>query len=1251
MQFSVLSGVMKMDAGPFKQGFRQADSALQGFSAKLGQFSEAISVKMQQVAGHVQAMAKNLNQSFQAANRGFTNVTTAAAGLVTAAGGVSVAMVKLASNANEAASKFQFVFTTASDKTQKSLDEFAKAAGRSKYAMREMAADIGALVGPMGFTKDKTGELSVQFTKLAVDLSSFFNVTEDDALVALRAAIVGESEPMRRLGVQLNEAKIQAEAFKLGIAKSKDEVQGAIKTQAIFSIIMRETATAQGDAVRTSGAFANSWRAMRDTIKDTATDLGQVFIPVATKAVQAIRAFAEPMATWAAKNQDVLQAKLADWAERVSAGAVKIGKSFYATFEYLKPTIVQVWNYASGLLQSFQTWFNGLPAGTQQVLRVATASTALGLALGKIGGMVPIIGPLATAFGSLINPIGLVGGAVKLIIPLFGAGTGLLGVFGSVLGMIVSGGPLMIALAALAAMFLVGGDFGGAVEGLGTLLKGLAGDGFDFLKASVAGFSAYLKGDGLAALEGYHNAMSSLSSAAAKLSGAIGLDKLSAAFAQLAEAQKQLAGSEGRGSRLDKERHENRVATYGSEGAAKEIEAAEEASQKAHDLESKHHKAKQDLVTTRSPWYRKLTETTTGMEANERTLKALEAEAKAARAHSNVLEKRKIEIMGTPDRPTSDEARILNAAEHGNDIKRASDDYGPTSENYAKDNRPLRKSRKANWGGRIDKAKIAEEERIREQTKAQMAQSDPLIAKEAATGDTQAQAQASVNATPSTQAATTATAATAATASNVSSARQAKKDAASAARQAKKDAASAARQAKKDAAANRSTAASDKAAKAMGNAAVETTKLTEAEQAAADKAAGKQTPAEAEQAASMKGMMDQAMQHVQQAGQQAFQQIGQQMGDAGKAAVVQAAQANGQLNAMINDAKAKGNPLAALDLIIQNVKAKAGMASINLHNMSDSLGSTGSAFPGSDNSAYAMSQNGPAATALKGFTDLLASLQKQRATLVAQMARSKAPPKLAEGGIVSSSLLANIGESGPEAVIPLQRLGQVLASVLPSFGSFNAFGVGPFGQVNFGAVPAYSGMGISGLTGGPFGSPFSNTYLNTGALGAFDAAFSQAQAGTSFFGNLGMGGAGGWAASLKQMKLAQQQAVDALNAYQQHSQINLQPMRGLQVLGGTNPLTGAPWAGRDAYGNSTIGAGGARYSGNTSEQYQGPNITINHTINGADMTDAATRQRIANQMLDHLDAAARQRGIDMTGQSVLRSRQQPYNAAPTAYAR
>lgn len=69
----------------------------------------------------------------------------------------------------------------------------------------------------MGFTKEKTGELSTTFAKLAVDLSSFFNVSEKDALIALRAGIVGESEPLRRLGVQLNEAKIQNEAFRLGL--------------------------------------------------------------------------------------------------------------------------------------------------------------------------------------------------------------------------------------------------------------------------------------------------------------------------------------------------------------------------------------------------------------------------------------------------------------------------------------------------------------------------------------------------------------------------------------------------------------------------------------------------------------------------------------------------------------------------------------------------------------------------------------------------------------------------------------------------------------------------------------------------------------------------------------------------------------------------------------------------------------------------------------------------------------------------
>lgn len=206
------------------------------------------------------------------------------------AAGLSRSLISAAADAEEMESKFDAVFKSVAGTTRDALDEFAEAAGRGKNELRSMAADIAALVGPMGFSEQATSDMSVQLTKLATDLSSFFNVAERDALGALRAGLVGESEPLRRLGVQLSAAKIEAEAFALGLANSKEEVEGAVKAQAIMSLVMKQTKQAQGDAIRTSGSYTNQTRALGGAIQDLRVELGKYLLPAATAIVKRIRA-------------------------------------------------------------------------------------------------------------------------------------------------------------------------------------------------------------------------------------------------------------------------------------------------------------------------------------------------------------------------------------------------------------------------------------------------------------------------------------------------------------------------------------------------------------------------------------------------------------------------------------------------------------------------------------------------------------------------------------------------------------------------------------------------------------------------------------------------------------------------------------------------------------------------------------------------------------------------------------------------
>jgi hypothetical protein len=309
-----------------------------------------------------------------------------------------------------------------------------------------------------------------------------------------------------------------------------------------------------------------------------------------------------------------------------------------------------------------------------------------------------------------------------------------------------------------------------------------------------------------------------------------------------------------------------------------------------------------------------------------------------------------------------------------------------------------------------------------------------------------------------------------------------------------------------------------------------------------------------------------------------------------------------ELNDLIAQAQAKGDPLAALDLIIQNVQMKVGQSNFNLHQLAStagSLGSTGDAFPGVDNSAYLKSINDPAAVAAQQFTDLLARLQQQRAALVKQLAQGKPRvpgvgplPRMATGGITVGPMTALIGEDGPEAVIPLTSLWNQLQQTL---------------RQNLG-----------------------------GTLASFTSNFSKWSQTINQQMNAGNFANSGFLQNMASQNMAM---VQSLHQYQEHSQIDLQPVRGRHVMGGTKGM-----------GSPRRGMGGV-YTGDTADQYAGPATNIIVNVQGADLTTPAGARQVANLLVPHIDAVAKRMGTDMTGQSALRSMQPPFNAAPTAYAR
>jgi hypothetical protein len=252
-------------------------------------------------------------------------------GQVAALAGVGVGLqkiVKLASDANETSNVLEQVFGPDGAKQVKDwATVVGQEVGRSQFQLREFSGVLGAMLDPMLGSSSAAQQMSTTLAKLAVDLGSFFNATDEEALMALRAGITGETEPLRRFGVVMVDATLQEFARTKGIHKSVAAMNVAEKTQLRYQFILAHTAKAQGDAARTGDSYANATKRLKAGLRDIGTEMGMAVLPTIERVINwtsdAIRRFKE----WTEGTSALKSAMFV-----MGLAAVAIGASMLAPF-------------------------------------------------------------------------------------------------------------------------------------------------------------------------------------------------------------------------------------------------------------------------------------------------------------------------------------------------------------------------------------------------------------------------------------------------------------------------------------------------------------------------------------------------------------------------------------------------------------------------------------------------------------------------------------------------------------------------------------------------------------------------------------------------------------------------------------------------------------------------------------------------------------------------------------------------------
>lgn len=210
---------------------------------------------------------------------------------------------------------------TESNKYQEDLNLFTVALGQYAAEAQNYAEKVSEILGidpaqwlrnqgvfntlltGFGDTAERAQLMSRNLTQLGYDLSSFFNISIEDAMQKLQSGISGELEPLRRLGYDLSQARLEQTALNLGIKESVANMTQAEKAELRYYAVMTQVTTAQGDMARTLQAPANQLRILQAQITQASRAIGNIFIPAlnailpyAIAVVKAIREIANAIA-------------------------------------------------------------------------------------------------------------------------------------------------------------------------------------------------------------------------------------------------------------------------------------------------------------------------------------------------------------------------------------------------------------------------------------------------------------------------------------------------------------------------------------------------------------------------------------------------------------------------------------------------------------------------------------------------------------------------------------------------------------------------------------------------------------------------------------------------------------------------------------------------------------------------------------------------------------------------------------------
>lgn len=285
----VTAGLKKANLDDFAEQIQKVRAAVAPLASEMEKVSKGFSALPANIQKAIAA-----NQRLTASNKGTSNSYNILGLSISKAqlnfAGITLVMRQLAQFLGGALTSFN-AYVENVNLFSVSMGRFADTGREAVQTMQDvLGVDMSEAMRNMGVLQNLTTSfgvldsqayvLSKNLTQLGYDMASFFNIDTASAFEKLQAAISGELEPIRRLGVDISEARLQQELYNLGIDASIKSLSQADKALLRYIAIMDQTSNAQTDMARTLNSPANMIRVFQAQVTLLVRSIGSLLIPM-----------------------------------------------------------------------------------------------------------------------------------------------------------------------------------------------------------------------------------------------------------------------------------------------------------------------------------------------------------------------------------------------------------------------------------------------------------------------------------------------------------------------------------------------------------------------------------------------------------------------------------------------------------------------------------------------------------------------------------------------------------------------------------------------------------------------------------------------------------------------------------------------------------------------------------------------------------------------------------------------------------